>query len=380
MAKLACAENSDEDNEDQADNVVEDDCNDPTIPKLRKLIKKLRKSPQMREKLKKICELYEQKYLVPVIDVGTRWDSTFDMIERALYLKAPIDVMCSKEKKLKNLSITSGEWSELNTLRSLLKKFRRSTKFMSMERHPTISAYLPTFEWIVQSVESFIRENPGPLASAANAGLLKLKKYQDEFQLSECKTIYIAVFLNPALKLNYFKEHGYSKAHIKDIQKAICEVLENNYGSEACDAVDNDNESEPDEFFSHMFKRKSSREPKEFQKYLNHPLSNTKVDVLDYWRSQKDEFPKLSRMAQDYLAIQGSSVPVERDFSMGTHLVTSTRCSLHPKTISACMCLKSWLKERKLLPRAGNLLYSVFINFCLKFRSFLCTRRQRNQR
>lgn len=103
-----------------------------------------------------------------------------------------------------------------------------------------------------------------------------------------------------------------------------------------------------------MYKRsKTNREPKEFQKYLNHPLSNAKVDLLDYWRSQKDEFPNLSKMAQDYLSIQGGSVPVERDFSMGTHLVTPTRCSLNPETIRACMCLKSWFQKPK-PSRAGN--------------------------
>lgn len=343
IAKLAFEESPDEDNEYE-----EESSNEPTVVKLRDLIKKIRKSPQMREKLKKICQLYEIKCLVPIIDVATRWDSTFDMIERAIFLKVPISVMCSKEKKLKNLTITEGEWSELNSLRTMLQKFRRSTKFMSMERHPTICAYLPTFEWILQSVESFVSSSSGPLASAANAGLLKLKKYEEEFQLSECKTIYIAVFLNPALKLNYFKEHGYSKAEIKDIQKMICEELENYNGGETIDTGDNCKEEELDEFLSHMYKRsKSSREPKEFQKYLNHPLSNAKVDVLDYWRSQKDEYPKLSKMAQDLLSVQGGSVPVERDFSMGVHLVTPKRCSMHPKTIQACMCLKSWLKEPK---------------------------------
>lgn len=281
--------------------------------------------------------------------MATRWDSTFDMIERAIYLKVAIDVMCTKEKNLKKLLITEREWSELSSLRNLLKKFRRSTKFMSMERHPTICAYLPTFDWIEQSMESFISDNnTGPLASAASAGLLKLKKYEVEFQLANCKTIYIGVFLNPALKLNYFKEHGYSKAEIKDIQKMICEELENNYGGETSDTGDNGNQNELDEFLAHIYKcSKSSREPKEFQKYLHHPLSNSKIDLLDYWRSQKDEFPKLSKMAQDYLSVQGGSVPVERDFSMGIHLVTPKRCSLHPQTIRACMCLKSWFKEQK---------------------------------
>ncbi|KAJ6642967.1 putative AC transposase, partial [Pseudolycoriella hygida] len=145
-------------------------------------------------------------------------------------------------------------------------------------------------------------------------------------------------------------QHGYTKAQIKDIQKIICAELENNYSVDTNDVNDNESEDEPDEFLSHMYKRnKSSREPKEFQKYLNHPLSNAKVDILDFWRSQKAEFPQLSKIAKDYLSIQGGSVPVERDFSMGADLVTPKRCSLHPNTIRGCMCLKSWLKEPKRL-------------------------------
>nr|CAG8633906.1 10754_t:CDS:2 [Entrophospora candida] len=39
-------------------------------------------------------------------------------------------------------------------------------------------------------------------------------------------------------------------------------------------------------------------------------------------------------MARNYLAISASSIPVERIFSGGTGLITSTRCSLSVDTIS----------------------------------------------
>lgn len=272
-------DSSDEDEDEESVLLMESN-EEPTVPKLRNVVKKIRKSPQMRQKLKKICDLLETKYLTPVIDVSTRWDSTFEMIERAIYLKAAMNVLCSKEKSLKKLQLSDEEWSKLNAIGTLLKKFRRSTKYMSMERHPTICAYLPTFDWIVQAVESFISDNPGPLGNAAKAGLAKLKKYEEQFQLSNCTSIYIAVFLNPALKLNYFKEHGYSKAKIRDIQKMIYEVLEKNYGGETVENCEDEEKDEADEFLSHMFKRsKSSREPKEFQKYLNHPLSNEQFEA-----------------------------------------------------------------------------------------------------
>lgn len=315
-----------------------------TVSKLRALIKKIRKSTQMRQKLQYLCQVYKIKYLVPIIDVATRWNSTYQMIERAAYLKTPLHALCLSNKALNKFLTTDEEWTELNSLKKLLQKFHRSTNLMSMERHPTISSYLPTLNWLLESLETFIDANEGMLAEAAANGLEKLKKYEKELQLRSSKLPYVAVFLNPSLKMSFFKEHGYKKPLIKDIQKSICETFEKTYGKELPNQKSED-EEEPDEFFEFMHKRTVNKEPKEFQKYLNFPLSASKVNLLEYWKSQKEEFPNLSNMARDYLAVQSSSVAVERDFSMGLDLVTATRCALLPQTIRACMCVKSWIQN-----------------------------------
>ncbi|GET60559.1 ribonuclease H-like domain-containing protein [Rhizophagus irregularis DAOM 181602=DAOM 197198] len=59
---------------------------------------------------------------------------------------------------------------------------------------------------------------------------------------------------------------------------------------------------------------------------------------------QEANYPNLSKMALDYLAIPATSAPVERIFSSGTDLVTQKRCSLKGETIRELMCLKSWWK------------------------------------
>ena len=51
------------------------------------LVTKIRISPQRREKLTINCELYKIKDLKPILDVQTRWNSTYDIINRALLLK-----------------------------------------------------------------------------------------------------------------------------------------------------------------------------------------------------------------------------------------------------------------------------------------------------
>lgn len=321
----------------------------PTVPKLRKLVKKIRKSPQMRQKVENHCKFYKMEYRVPVIDVATRWNSTFQMLERADYLKTPLRALCLSEKKLNKFLMTDREWNDLNCIKILLAKFDRSTQLMSMQRHPTIAAYIPTLNWLIQSVQDFITENPGPMGDAAENGLQKLKKYEAETNIKSSLIPYVGTFLNPALKMNYFKEYSDNKTYHKEIQKTISDLFEKNYANQEVSASPSPAAEElTDEFFLHMFKRaKSNKRPKEFQQYLGSPLSNVKVNVLDFWRSQEHELPNLSNMARDYLAAQSSSVSVERDFSGGVDLVTATRCSLRAQTIRACMCLNSWLKKEE---------------------------------
>ncbi|KAG4074092.1 hypothetical protein HA402_014297 [Bradysia odoriphaga] len=339
-------EQNDEYDDDEGEIPTDHDVEKSTVSKLRSLIKKVRKSCQMREKLWKLCQFYDITHLVPIIDVKTRWNSTFEMIERAANLKTPLRALCSNEKTLKSLLMTESEFAELEVLQTLLQKFHRSTKLMSMERHPTICAYLPTLDWLLESLKSFIKDNSGALSFAAQKSLEKLEEYETQLQLQSSKLPFVGVFLNPALKLNFFKEHNYSKSSIREIQNVICERLEADYKDETEDNSQDNSNEESDEFFSFMFKRaKSYKEPKEFKKYLSFPLSTPEVDVLEYWRCQQTELPQMARFARDVLPVQGSSVAVERDFSMGADLIVPTRCRLKRETIRAIMCLKSWFKS-----------------------------------
>src|SRR5436190_6970195 len=62
-----------------------DDIN--VIPKLRKLIVKIRASPQRKERFDRQSNLYSRNSLNLILDVKTRWNSTYLMLERALKLQ-----------------------------------------------------------------------------------------------------------------------------------------------------------------------------------------------------------------------------------------------------------------------------------------------------
>ncbi len=342
-------EDDDEDDDDDHRNVAKEKT---IIVKLRGLIKKIRKSVKLRQKLKKLCTIYGIKYLVPIIDVLTRWNSSYYMIQRAEYLAVPLRNLFLNEKALKSGAISDSYWIVLADIQSILKKFERATKLVSMQRHCNIPSYLPTFNWLAESLKEYITTHSGSLKRAAEAGLLKLRKYDIDINYS--KLPFVATFLNPACKMTYFKEH-YTTTEAREIRKQISDYFTEKYDKPTAVAVqrtkrriddDSDQDSDTDdELYAHMFKRsKVEKLSTEFQKYIALPLSNQKVDPIQFWKSQVDEFPKMSSMARDFLPLQCGSVSVERDFSGAVDLITPTRCAMHHKTIRANMCLKSWMK------------------------------------
>jgi len=65
-----------------------DDIN--VIPKLRKLIVKIRASPQRKERFDRQSNLYSRNFLNLILNVKTKWNLTYLMLERALKLQGVI--------------------------------------------------------------------------------------------------------------------------------------------------------------------------------------------------------------------------------------------------------------------------------------------------
>lgn len=113
----------------------------------------------------------------------------------------------------------------------------------------------------------------------------------------------------------------------------------------------------------------SFQQRQELNEYLAIPTERGRdVDPLEWWKKNQAQFPVLSKVAQDYLAIPGpvdmwfflfiyicwhvmfiyigSSAPVERIFSRGKRLISPVRSSLAPETVRACMLVKDKLLNK----------------------------------
>ena len=307
--------------------------------KLRKVIVKIRSSPQRSRRFAQQCEIAGLPVKNLILDIKTRWNSTFHMMERANELQPALESIIAIEKDLRIYALTEIEWENIQDLISLLKIFERATKMVSSSKYPNLSASIPIYDWLMDKLEDFQKDDrtTEELHNAIQEGLDKIKYYYQ--RSDDCHMYPISTILDPRLKLEYYREHNWDKRWIEESVKVLTRIYEKDYSVLIADTSES---SDEEDLCHHLYKRRRSVKETELDIYLNTPIVHHKTDVLQWWRLHEQDFPHLARMARDFLAIPATSIPVERVFSSGKDIVRAKRSSLAVETISACMCLKNW--------------------------------------
>lgn len=79
----------------------------------------------------------------------------------------------------------------------------------------------------------------------------------------------------------------------------------------------------------------------ELTRYLTDPITEECPDILNWWKENCGQYPVLSRMAANYLAVQGSSVPCERQFSSAGLVDTKRRNRLGAEKFGSIKYVKA---------------------------------------
>ena len=66
---------------------------------------------------------------------------------------------------------------------------------------------------------------------------------------------------------------------------------------------------------------------------------------LEFWKANRASYPRLSKLAKNYLCIPSTSVPVEPLFSAPGELVSKKRNCLKPDIVNMLLSLSCWLKD-----------------------------------
>ncbi|PKC60133.1 hypothetical protein RhiirA1_350315, partial [Rhizophagus irregularis] len=83
-------------------------------------MKVIKKSSKILEELESLSQLNEEIFLRPIIDIKTRWNFTYKMINRACILKNNISMLAVKYPNLNNNMPTQLEWELFHDLNQFL--------------------------------------------------------------------------------------------------------------------------------------------------------------------------------------------------------------------------------------------------------------------
>ena len=108
---------------------------------------------------------------------------------------------------------------------------------------------------------------------------------------------------------------------------------------------------------------RNSELDKYFDEYrLDHTIE---LDILSWWKMNKNRFPSLCNMARDILSIPITTVVSESCFSMGGRIIIKWRASLKPENAEDLVTACSWLFGYKI---DGGMFYKhKYFSFCILY-------------
>ena len=165
--------------------------------------------------------------------------------------------------------------------------------------------------------------------------------------------LYAAVALHPAMKFDYFTiacvEHPQWIETAQEIVRTLwLETYKPRYAP-SC-PTDTTSLSTEDSNSSLLFSGwRHKKAPKATRDELDEFLSLRTLDSVhdpkEWWLQHRSDYPILSHMALDILAIPAMSAEVERVFSSASLTITDRRNRLGDKVVEAIECQKSWLQS-----------------------------------
>ena len=351
------------------------------IGHLQNLVSLIRSSPQRRQAFRSLAggDPGEKKQNLMVLQNNTtRWNSTYNMLNRALELKDQIQVYvnnCLAKRNSKGqiadepihkiTQLSEEDWLSLHALKEALQPFQEATMLLQSNSKEGYYGFLweclPVIEWLMQTLEKAVNSHDieTRLGLSANNAWNKFKKY---YELTDDSPFYVAaIVLNPFHKWRYFETHWKDRKPWLKEAKSKMNSLWARHKIQHQQAIDEEanlsiNAHSPPptaaptsfkSFLAQGYPQEHERElTDEYRAYCQLPtLQNKPHSLIYWWRDQEPSFPLLATLAHSILSIPAMSAECERVFSSSKLLVTPIRNRLTPQAIEVSECLRNWYRN-----------------------------------
>ena len=283
--------------------------------------------------LQKQLEQESVRLLRMVGDIPIRWNSTYDMILRAMRLRFPLrnwlDEQVSQEPDLERLALSNIDWKKLKYLIILLRPFAEYTSLIGNTRDVTINHTWNVYNALFDHLD-MIRDKFGSkdqektpwiskFITAVNTGTAKLKEYYSKTG-GPVETQYaLAAMLDPSQKLSIFASPEWGRTWSKKYQKDFVEHWSANYQDLAVTKDAQPRASTTRQTLNGIFRhhrqsvgpsRVNTAAINEAEQYLRTAVvgEESEIPVLQLWKRVELSYPSLASMARDILAVPGMLV------------------------------------------------------------------------
>ncbi|KAL6911676.1 hypothetical protein ACP4OV_000481 [Aristida adscensionis] len=301
-----------------------------------------------------------------VLDVSTRWGSTYKMLESAFHYRAAIDVYAAGDANYK-WQPKEEEWELYQKIYKILGVLNKATEEFSGSKYPTSNLFYPHFVNITKALCELKKSKEMLLQKMADAMIDKLLKYWGQ---EVNMLLAIGTILDPRLKMGMIEftfPSLYSEtelpAKLENVKSTLEELygiyeaehnmsrLRNNESTSQCTSVSLSSNSAISSAsdYQEFVKARTGANPSksDLKKYLEDPIEDlaaNNFDILEWWKVNEAKYPAVAKMAKDILTIPITTVSSESSFSAGGRIVDDYRSSLLPSTVQALVCTSSWIR------------------------------------
>ncbi|XP_073668771.1 zinc finger BED domain-containing protein 4-like [Paramisgurnus dabryanus] len=341
-----------------------------TVSAARNLVGHFKKSAKATAALK---EKQTQQNVVQhklIQDVATRWNSTYEMLNRLVEQRWPVTAVLSDpsitKKGDRSLDLTADQWKLAQEAAEVLGPLITLTELLSQEANLSLSATVPMLfnlkkrhlspeeddspaikemkKTLITEIDSrwqLLSLNPNSiylLSSALDQRFKHLKFLDNEKKdLVYIEVVRLAEHLNQQQTVRDGKEVSALASHGEEKTAAAPPPPKKKKQQEISMLMQSESDEEVEEEHGDNVKKEMEQYLKDTTKVLSGPLA--------WWKQNSDRYPKLAFAAKHLLCVPATSTPSERIFSKAGYVVNKTRSSLLPENVDKLIFLAHNMKR-----------------------------------
>jgi hypothetical protein len=275
------------------------------LSNLRKLGAVMKGSSSKSQAFEETTKANNHEYVKLKQDIYIRWNSTYDMAEKAIKMKRIIQIMCINHEEFNLYSISEEEWNNLETISVFLKPFYEATIRFG-HKYSSINFVLPLLKALKDHSKLVLNELL--LKKCSEMILIKLEKY--ETRLKNDLSLFAAI-LDPRLNFAYLKFILKSEEY-ESITKKFNEKFSDCYKKYSTPTKTTTIETAGPSILQSIYKKQRFNNTEEVENYSKISQEDSGINPIEWWKMHECIYPCLSKLAFDVLCIPATSVPSEQ--------------------------------------------------------------------